>query len=190
MSTRRLSRSPVRHLLGLALCLSVSSAWAGDDWRRWRGPNRDNLSAEQGLLDNWKTPPKLLWQADGIGDGYASPVVANGVVYTMGNHDGHTMDVVGLRAKDGRLLWRTSIGKAKTGGYGGSRRTPTVDGDRLYALHPDGSLVCLKAATGELVWKKNLSEYNGQKPMHGFSVVTLYAFLFFFIRRRYLRYCE
>ena len=169
MSTRSPLRSPFMHLLGSALCLIVSSAWAGDDWPQWRGPNRDNLSAEEGLLDNWKTPPKLLWQAEGLGDGYASLVVANGVVYTMGNRGDRTMDVVALSAKDGKLLWRTSIGKAKSGAYGGSRSTPTVDGDRLYALHPNGSLVCLTAAKGELVWKKELADYHGKKPMHGFS---------------------
>jgi outer membrane protein assembly factor BamB len=111
----------------------------------------------------------LLWQAEGIGDGYASVVVANGVVYTMGNHGGRTMDVAGLRAVDGKLLWRTSIGKARTGGHGGSRSIPTVDGDRLYALHPSGSLVCLKTATGELIWKREFADYNGQQPAHGFS---------------------
>jgi outer membrane protein assembly factor BamB len=156
------------HLLGLALFLVDPAAWAGD-WYQWRGPNRDIVSAEKELRDSWETPPKLLWQAKGIGAGYASLVVANGVVYTMGNHGDRSMDVVALRATDGTVLWRTSIGKAKTGQYGGSRSTPTVDGDRLYALHPAGSLVCLTATKGELVWKNELADYHGQKPMHGFS---------------------
>lgn len=151
MRTKRLSPSHLMHVLGLALFLADSAVWAGD-WHQWRGPNRDNVSAETDLLDHWHTAPKLLWQADEIGDGYASPVVANGVVYTIGNHNGRSMDVVALRVNDGKRLWKTSIGPARTGGHSGSRSTPTVDGDCLYALHPNGSLVCLKAATGELVW--------------------------------------
>jgi outer membrane protein assembly factor BamB len=156
------------HALSLLWCLAVSAVQAGE-WDQWRGPNRDNVSTEHGLLENWNSPPKLLWQAHGIGDGYASPVVADGVVYTVGNHSNGSMDVVALRANNGAEIWRTSIGKAKKGNYGGSLGTPTVDGDRLYVLHPQGSLVCLKTASGLLVWKKELKDYEGQVPMHGFS---------------------
>jgi outer membrane protein assembly factor BamB len=155
-------------LLGLALLLVDSATWAGD-WNQWRGPNRDNVSTEKELLDDWSTPPKLLWRADGIGNGYASVVVANGVVYTMGNHAGRTMDVVAVGASDGQPLWRTSIGKARTGGYAGSRSTPTVDGNRLYAVHPDGKLVCLTATAGELVWERDFEDFHPRRPAHGFS---------------------
>ncbi len=168
MSTAGPSLFHITYLLGVALFLVDSATWAGD-WHQWRGPNRDNISAEKELRDSWKTPPKLLWQAEGIGTGYASLVAANGVIYTMGNHGDSTMDVVALRTTDGTVLWRTSIGKARLGGHGGSRSTPTVDGDLLYALHPDGRLVCLTAANGELVWKKELADYHGQEPAHGFS---------------------
>jgi outer membrane protein assembly factor BamB len=168
MSTNRPLPSHLMHSLSVVLFLAGSAAWAGD-WDQWRGPNRDNFSAERGLLDNWNSPPKLLWKADGIGDGYASPVVADGMVYTIGNHSNDSMEVVALNANDGAVRWRTSIGKAMKGNYGGSLSTPTVDGDRLYALHRQGTLVCLKTATGEPIWKKDLRDYKGQIPMHGFS---------------------
>jgi outer membrane protein assembly factor BamB len=167
MSAKSFSLSHGMLLLGLTFFLVASGAWAGD-WQQWRGPSRDSVSAEKQLLDDWTSPPKLLWRAQGIGDGYASLAVADGVIYTMGNH-GRNMDVVALSAKDGKLLWRTTIGKALKGHYGGSRSTPTVDDDRLYVLHPFGNLVCLKAATGELVWKNDLADYHGNIPMHGFA---------------------
>ena len=46
------------------------------DWPQWRGPNRDGISAETGLLKEWpKEGPRLLWQRKDVGDGYSTPAV-------------------------------------------------------------------------------------------------------------------
>ena len=42
-----------------------------EDWPQWRGPHRDGISAEKGLLQEWpKDGPKLLWQVKEIGAGF------------------------------------------------------------------------------------------------------------------------
>src|SRR5262245_40008710 len=96
-----------RRLLPLALGLAfASAAWASGAWPQWRGPNRDGVSAEKGLLDRWEDAPPLVWKADGLGGGYAGPSVAGGVVCTMGHRDGKAA-VIALSDKDGKELWAT-----------------------------------------------------------------------------------
>src|SRR5262249_47280558 len=85
--------------------LSASAA----DWPQWRGPNRDGVSKETGLLKNWpKKGPKLVWKTDKAGLGFAGPAVIGGTVYTMGAFDKNEY-VIAFDAK-GKELWKTKIG--------------------------------------------------------------------------------
>jgi outer membrane protein assembly factor BamB len=116
------------------------------------------------LLEAWpENGPELLWKANGLGIGYSSVSVAGGRLYTMG--DGETVSHVHcIDIKDGKIAWSSKpIGK--TGGdYEGTRGTPTLDGNHLYALGQFGDLVCLKMETGEEVWRKNLVTDFGGRP--------------------------
>ena len=128
------------------------------DWPQWRGPYRKNVSGGTGLLKEWPEPgPPLVWQAEGLGRGIASVAVAAGRVYTVGYHfpgtkvirtlSGRTRGftraeipqgeyVIALDASSGQLLWATRTGKAVFENHlmrWLSQRTPTVDGDRLWA---------------------------------------------------------
>src|SRR6185437_9558948 len=137
-------------LLSFVIGLAVASAaWAFDSWPQWQGPNRNGVSPEKGLLDQWKDAPPLLWKAEGLGDGYAGAVVENGVVCTLGDRNDRTT-VLAFNDKDGKELWATKIADApyKNNWYTGSKSTPTIDGDRVYAVGATGHLVCLKTATG------------------------------------------
>jgi outer membrane protein assembly factor BamB len=131
---------------------------AGDhDWPQWRGPNRTDVSTETGLLKDWpKDGPPLGWKVTGLGEGFSTPSVAAGRVFLMGNV-GKDECVIALSEEDGSQLWSTKIGPAgEAGGFKGPRSTPTVDGDRLYALGVKGELVCCNVADGAIVWHKNL----------------------------------
>lgn len=60
--------------LVLAVVATVSTALANEksfgEWPQWRGPNRDGVSTESGLLKNWpEGGPKLLWEIKGLGTG-------------------------------------------------------------------------------------------------------------------------
>src|SRR5262249_35121883 len=135
----------------LAVPLAALAATAAD-WPQWRGPARDAVSAETGLLKEWpKDGPKLLWKAADVGNGYSTPSVAKGRVYLLGDK-GDDEFALALDAKDGKELWKVPLGKVgKNFGpqYPGVRSTPTVDGDVLYCLGSDGDLVCLETDQGK-----------------------------------------
>ena len=161
MIVRSLSRS----LLLLAAIVSFAS---GADWPQWRGPGRDGKSKETGLLKEWpKSGPKLVWQVNNIGNGYSTPAIVNGVLYLISNDGADKEFVQALSAKDGQQIWASSIGKVgpnRGPQYPGSRSTPTVDGDVLYALGSDGDLVCMRIKNGDSVWRKNLRTDFGGMP--------------------------
>lgn len=166
-TTKLMNRAAVRVrtwcVLGAGLASAVAGAAASAaDWPQWRGPNRDAVSRETGLLKQWPDGgPPLKWTAKGIGQGYSAPAVAGGRIYLMGE-DASSSYVRALDAKDGSILWSTPVGKIG-GNYEGPRSTPTIDGDRVYALGQWGDLVCLSAKDGKEVWRKNLvDDFKGQ----------------------------
>ena len=72
------------------LCQTLSAAQL--DWPQWRGPNRDGLSTETGLLKEWpKDGPPLLWKANGLGVGFSGISVAGQRIFTMGERPSATM---------------------------------------------------------------------------------------------------
>jgi len=150
------------------LLFPAAAAWTGD-WPEWRGPNRDGISRETGLLKQWpKEGPKLLWRVDDLGSGYATPSISGGRIYLLGNRGLENEYVSALDAKDGRKIWSTRIGKVgnpdQKPNFPAARSTPTVDGAMLYALGSDGDLVCLETATGKIRWHKSLRNDFGGVP--------------------------
>jgi outer membrane protein assembly factor BamB len=158
----------MRILIVVAIGLGFSSAAAlAADWPQWRGPERNGISKESGLLKEWPTDgPKLVWQLKDIGDGYSTPAVVGDRLYLMSNKGKDDEFVQALSASDGKQLWSARVGKvgANTGPqYPGARSTPTVEGDALYALGSDGDLICLEL-DGKSRWQKNLRSDFGGKP--------------------------
>src|SRR4051812_25997419 len=102
MNTRLLS------LVGAGcFALSVASALA-EDWAQWRGPNRDGVSKETGLMAKWtEGGPKLTWKAEHLGSGYSTPSVAKGQVFVVGSPDGKTEELVAVSESGGKQLWST-----------------------------------------------------------------------------------
>lgn len=160
MNTRTLS------LISLGL-LALAPTARADDWPQWRGPQRDGVSREKGLLRAWpQGGPKLLWQAKDAGSGYSTPIVAKGRLYVMGNEGMNDEFVYAFDAKSGKRLWGARVGKVgnpnQQPSYPGSRSTPSVDGKLLYALGSDGDLACVDTATGKVLWSKSLrTDFGG-----------------------------
>src|SRR5690349_4453298 len=104
-----------RPLLVLAACcglvLGLPAFHAGaDDWPQWRGPNRDDISRETGLLKTWpKNGPPLLWTYSEAGLGYSGPSVVKGRLYTMGARD-KTEYVIALDTQNGKQIWAAPVG--------------------------------------------------------------------------------
>lgn len=146
----------------MLLLLFVPGAVA-DDWPQWRGPQRDAASREVGLRQVWPAEgPPLAWRAVGVGAGYSSVVVSQGKVFTIGK-SGEDVLVSALDSETGQLAWRKKIGTTARD----PSSTPTVDEDRLYALDPDGELVCLAADSGKLLWQRSFLQDFGGRMMSG-----------------------
>jgi len=144
-------------ILSLFLTNVTYAADKDSFWPQFHGPNRDNISTEKGLLKKWPVNgPTLIWTTRGLGHGYSSISIANGMIYTASSIGKHTV-VIALNL-DGKILWQVKNGKPWTGAYPGSRGTPTIDGNRLYHQNPHGSLVCLNAKTGDIIWQFNIIE--------------------------------
>jgi outer membrane protein assembly factor BamB len=156
----------LKYALGLILTLNLSAA----DWPQWRGLKRDGHSPETDLLQQWPAGgPPLAWKTNGLGAGYSSVSVANDRIFAMGDRtDSSFVHAFDLR---GKPLWSTKVGKpGGGGGYPGPRGTPTVDGAFVYALNQHGDLVCVEAATGKEIWRKNLrKDFGGQVGGWGYS---------------------
>jgi outer membrane protein assembly factor BamB len=154
--TRRLVLSS----LALALALALSPA---ADWPQWRGPNRDGVSKETGLLKEWPADgPPLRWKRTDIGPGYSTPVVAGGRVYVQ-TTGGKEEFALCLDEKTGKDVWKTAVGGVGVNrgpDYPGTRSSPTVDGDRVYCLASAGQLACL-GTDGKVRWTKDLAKDLG-----------------------------
>jgi outer membrane protein assembly factor BamB len=164
-------RKRTRWSVAAAVCaalLGTGSLFAAD-WPQWRGPQRNGISQEKGLLKEWpKGGPRLVWQVKEIGFGYSTPAVVGERIYLLSNTGLENEFVQALSVKDGKQLWSTRLGKVgnpnQQPSYPGARSTPTVDGRLLYALGSDGDLACLEAATGKVRWRKNLRTEFGGRP--------------------------
>jgi outer membrane protein assembly factor BamB len=153
------------------LCVSVmvTHAAPAGDWPQWRGPERNGISKETGLLAEWPPEgPKLLWQAKGLGGGYSTPALAGDRLFLLASEGLEDELVKALDLKEkGRELWRRRIGKVgnpdQRPSYPAARSTPTVDGELLYALGSDGDLVALETSSGAVRWKKSLrADFAGE----------------------------
>jgi outer membrane protein assembly factor BamB len=146
---------------------------AAFDWPQWRGPNRDDLSTETGLLPAWPKPgPALLWKATGLGGGFSSVAIAGPRLFTLGER-GDANYVLALNLADGKIGWSTRFGKSGApgwGGFAGPRGTPTIDSGLVFALGQYGEVICVTADGGQAVWQKNLTtDFGGSRPEWGYS---------------------
>jgi len=163
---------PHRHFaefVALSIMITATCAAPASDWPQWRGPNRDGVSPEKGLLQEWpKDGPKLLWKVADIGSGYATPAVVGNRLFLLANEGLENEFVEALDIQNGKRIWSTRLGKVgnpkQQPNFPAARSTPTIDGEYLYALGSDGDLVCLERAGGKIRWQKSLRADFGGKP--------------------------
>jgi len=161
----------------------VWAASPSDSWPTFRGPARTAVAPDTGLLTEWpKDGPKLLWQVDGAGRGYASTAIADGKLYTLGDGSSTAPDadeyLMCFNLEDGKPLWKTKTGAPWNEGkptWQSSRSTPTVDGEQVYVITPTGKLICCATADGKELWTKDLKgDFGGSKAdIWGYSESVL-----------------
>lgn len=158
-----------------AFAITVSSAMAGAfDWPQWRGPDRDDVSKEKGLLKSWpEGGPKRVWHYDQAGFGFAGFAIADGKLFTMGAC-GEEELLIALDAGTGKELWTTRMGDLLVNNWGdGPRGTPTVDGNRVYAMDGNGDLICADAGSGKSIWTASMQGLGGKRPGWGYCESVL-----------------
>src|ERR1041385_2733817 len=112
---------------------------AAADWPQWRGADRTDVSNETGLLKEWPAEgPKRVWLFKNAGNGYSGPAIVGGKLLTMGTRDDNEI-LLASDADTGKELWTAKIGSILNNNWGdGPRGTPTVNGDRVYAMSGQG----------------------------------------------------
>ncbi|MEZ6120993.1 MAG: PQQ-binding-like beta-propeller repeat protein [Pirellulaceae bacterium] len=158
--------------LMISLALSQwSYAVEANDWPTFRGAARTAVAPDTNLLTEWpQDGPELLWEGKGAGRGYSSLAISGGKIFTMGDELSTASDaeeyLVCFDQATGKQLWTLKTGdpwKSGKSDWQSSRSTPTVDGDRVYALTAFGKLICANT-DGKQIWQKDLkAEFGGEK---------------------------
>ena len=151
----------------------VAASPAAPAWTQWGGPHRNFQTEASGLKDTWPASgPNVIWTRP-LGEGYSSPAVENGVIYTMyGKQREET--VIAANAADGKTIWEhttpmTFQSDAPEMGNG-PYSTPLVVGDRLFTTGVAGRLQCLDKKTGKLLWTQQLwADHHGSRMMYGYA---------------------
>jgi outer membrane protein assembly factor BamB len=172
-SPTRITRSVTTATLGFTLCLTALSA---NDWPEFRGEGRGGVWTESGILETfpedgldvrWRTP---------IHHGFSGPSVADGRIFITDFERARGLDgterILCLDEETGEILWTHSWDVSYLGVQWdeGPRATPTVDGDRVYAVGASGIMTALTVDTGEVLWRTNFVEdFGAEIPQWGFA---------------------
>ncbi|MEX0714386.1 MAG: PQQ-binding-like beta-propeller repeat protein [Pirellulales bacterium] len=162
----------------LAVLFELPCPASADDWPQWRGPARDGVWREEGIVEEFSGPRlEPRWRAK-ISSGYSGPTVADGRVYVTDRLVGpkqvervHCFDW-----RSGKNLWTHAYDCVYSGvGYeAGPRASVSIRDGRAYSLGSMGHLFCLDAADGKVLWKKDLNqEYGIRMPIWGIAASPL-----------------
>ncbi|TWU20900.1 PQQ-binding-like beta-propeller repeat protein [Bythopirellula polymerisocia] len=157
-------------IFACALLCCSSDLLAEGPWPQWQGPQRDAVSTEAGLIQEFpEGGPQRLWLFEDCGIGYSGPAIVENKLYILGAFEG-TDHLLCLDATTGEQLWKSPLGSTFENDWGnGPRSTPTVDGDFMYVLTPTGTLYCLQTDDGSIVWQKEMQDLGGEIPVWGYS---------------------
>jgi outer membrane protein assembly factor BamB len=154
---------------GFGLLLLTQAALAAD-WPQFRGPNRDGIWNETGILESFPASGlKIRWRHP-VGGGWPSPVVARGRVFVfdvelnqpLARERVHCFD-----EKTGKVLWVYGYKENYSEWTfvpergAGPTATPIVEQDRIYVVGASGYVHCLNVKTGAVIWEKHIGhEYE------------------------------
>ncbi|MFC2112555.1 PQQ-binding-like beta-propeller repeat protein [Bacteroidota bacterium] len=148
----------IRNLfLSLISLILIGACAEKSEFSDWRGPSRDGIYLETGLLKQWTDDgPDLLWSYEGLGFGHNAVAVANNKVYVTGVRDSiQAAGILFVLDFNGELLWEKEYGKEFTANFLGTRSTPVVVDDLIYIESGAGAVYCLNADNGEEIWSKD-----------------------------------
>ena len=140
---------------------------------QWRGPNRDGQFTATGLLKEWpEAGPDLLLEVEGIGKGYSSAILDNGMIYTSGMID--TMDYLTAINPDGSFKWQVAYGRSWNKSFPDTRSTPVVEENRIYVQSGTGQVSCINKTDGSTIWEVDVDkDFEGEYHIWGNSETVL-----------------
>jgi outer membrane protein assembly factor BamB len=152
----------MRRITSVAAFIALSIASVSAQWPQWRGPNRDGVVPKASVPAAWPAKLTPKWTAK-VGEGYSSPVVADGRVFVHSRQEPEEV-VTALDLASGKVLWTQRYQAAFTKNkYAndmskGPFSTPLVAGGRVFTLGTSAVLTAFDAATGKVVWRKDWSK--------------------------------
>ncbi len=152
-----------------AACLIVSASVTAQEVLQFRGADRSGAYKESNLLKSWPAAgPNLLWESEGIGNGYGSPAITSKNIFIEGEID--TVNYLFALDLSGKIQWKTKIGKEWVINYPGVRTTPTVVNDLVYISTGWGIVACIEANTGREKWSVDMiKDFHAKQINFGFS---------------------
>ena len=161
------------------LLLVVGRQAPAADWEQFRGPTRDGISSESGLVTSWgEDGPRELWRRP-IGEAFSAVVAVGKRLYTLDSDAAETEQAgeyaLAINAETGDTLWRRRIGDLFTEGFGnGPRSGPAWHDGRLYVLSSRGNFHALDAEDGRILWSVDFKErFAAQVQTWAFSSAPL-----------------
>lgn len=147
----------------------LSLSLLSQDVAQWRGPLRDGIYRENGLMKKWpQAGPDMIWHFDDLGQGFSSAAVTSTAVFTTGMTKGAGY-VLALDHR-GKLLWKKEYGKEWNESHSGARSTPLVVGDMLYIMSAYGTLTCMNTADGRTIWSVDfMSQHDARNLTWGIT---------------------
>jgi outer membrane protein assembly factor BamB len=132
-------------------------------WNQWRGPNRDGKSPDKKLLKEWPDAgPPLLWKYEGVGNGFSSIAISDGLIFTQGQKGGKCQ-LIAIQPDGAKEAWNLPFGEGEPNG------APSVSDGMVFAVDSKGNVVAANAKSGEEVWKANFGKDFGGSLMSGWG---------------------
>lgn len=154
-------------ILATSCWLAAAAISGAENWPEWRGPNRNGVSSETNLPQEWSAEKNVRWKAPLPGQGVSSPVIWGDRIYLTAAEGPSQSELIVLcfSLKDGSELWRLGLwGTAPTLRHatksGMATPTPITDGKHLYLFFGTGDVFCIDMG-GSLVWQRSLADEYG-----------------------------
>ena len=165
----------------------VAKPGPNNDWSQWRGPNRDGVSLDTGLLKKWpEGGPPLLYCFKDVGNGYCPPSIVGNKAYITGKFGQNDAILMAFELPEtlpkgtpnsevtelpfaGKMLWKVKYGNSCGSG---ENAAPVVVGDQIFVTSGDGDVAGI-STSGKLLWslsmKKDFKAFVQTNGSYGFS---------------------
>lgn len=157
----------------LMYVLGCAVICAAADWPRYRGPNGEGISGEQGLPIELGKDKNVVWKAQ-TPTGNSSPIVLGKRIYFTG-YEGDDLSTLCLDADRGSVVWKKTIKRERNQAphprNGATTPTPATDGRNLFIYYPDFGLLAYDRDGTEL-WRVPLGSFGA---VQGMAVSPVYA---------------